>query len=195
MLSNRIVLHVAALALLPLMQATALGDYISIGGYWHPNGNDRFEAYDGFGPSGGGLEAGQIRLTIDVGAPGPPPFVGDTGGVKDLAFITTLKLTPQQFTLPPGYTVEIDGPDQWGISEVNLWNTSEAALSAHFSTVISGVGTAATSPNSFPYDRSGWIGSDWEWAPAPEPSTLMMSVIALGVFPARRAYRLTRKSA
>jgi len=67
------------------------------------------ESYDGIGAGGGGLAAGQIRLTFDIGD-WWPPYPGAVGGVQNLFFSTNLSLKVSQFTVPVGYSVLIGSP-------------------------------------------------------------------------------------
>jgi hypothetical protein len=134
----RIQLLVLVLPFLPVSQTAALADYISqtVGlSSTAPNpisGSVQIEAYDGQGAAGGGLNAGQVRLTFHANA--PIGNVGDFSGFEGVGFNTDLSLNPSQIT----------GPMKWGASSNRYYSI------ARFPWVV-----RATALDSF---TGSWLG-------------------------------------
>jgi MYXO-CTERM domain-containing protein len=143
------------------------------------------ESYDGVGAGGGGLAAGQIRLTFDIGD-WRPPYPGAVGGVQNLFFSTNLSLKASQFTVPVGYSVLIGRPFAPGT--IDIVNNNPYDLQSQFSILISGLGTSAN-PNDIAHNRAGEIGDDWEWSPTPEPSSLLLGSVGLAALFLSRVFR------
>src|SRR4051794_27548971 len=93
-----------ALAILSLAQSAAFAEYVSITTFSDAQtavgASVQIEAYDGNGAAGGGLSAGQVRLSFDafVNSP-PPPIPGFPGtfsykysGLSGVSFSTDLPI-------------------------------------------------------------------------------------------------------
>jgi len=162
---------------------TAHADYMRALAYsdaqTQTGGTVLIESYDGIGAGGGGLAAGQIRLTLDIGD-WRPSYPGAVGGVQDFFFSTNLNLKVSQFTVPVGYSVLIGGP--YAPGTIDISNNDPNHLLSQFSILISGLGTSANT-NDIAHNKAGEIGDDWEWSPTPEPSSLLLGGVGLvGLF-------------
>jgi PEP-CTERM motif len=167
----------------------ARADYMKTSAYsdaqTQTGGTVLIESYDGIGADGGGLAAGQIRLTVDIND-WRPPYPGAVGGVQNLFFSTTLTLTASQFTVPVGYSVIIGSPFAPGT--IDIVNNNPYELQSQFSILISGLGTSANT-NDIAHTKAGEIGDDWEWSPAPEPSSLLLGGVGLAALLVSRVFR------
>jgi hypothetical protein len=105
------------------------------------------EAYDGNGTPGGGLSAGQVRLTVQADtlpAYGP---VGSNFGVYALGFNSNLTLQSSQISTPSGWQLR-NGRFMGGFGQF-AWEASGNVYDTHNPLVItiSGLGTGATLDN------------------------------------------------
>lgn len=138
MFHNRLQFLVLVLTFLPVTQTAVLADYISqtVGlssTAKNPiSGSVQIEAYDGKGAAGGGLNAGQVRLTFHANA--PIGNVGDFSGFEGVGFNTDLSLNPSQ----------ISGPMKW-----------EASTNPYFGIVRFPWVVRATALDSF---TGSWLG-------------------------------------
>jgi hypothetical protein len=131
-------------------------------------GTVQVEGYDGVGPAGGGLSAGQVRITFEPNF-GPQPASGVAGlinytnqGFQALAFNTDLSLSASQISLPVSWHAF---PSVWLGEQVNGTYTSYGKYSWALGTttnfqnspiLISGLGANATPAHFlFPSDGSG----------------------------------------
>jgi len=200
-------LPVLLLALL-LTHSTALADYIS--GQWFLDGETavggtvRIEGYDGQGPPGGGLSAGQVRLTFQArlsypgSDPPPPGMVWKYSGISDLSFPSALSLNVNQISMGPGWVFSGADPQpshfgNFGEVYAYLTVTDYTQLQSTVTVLISGLGANA-SPNNFvePNAWGGafavqWEDTDYVPAAAPEPSTLVLGVLGVAGWLGRRA--------
>src|SRR5262245_26322914 len=76
-------------------QSNALPDGVAYGTY-------QVEAYDGIGPTGGGLTAGEVRLTFTATALASYGNLGNFG-IQKVGFNTDLNLLAGQIDPPPGW--------------------------------------------------------------------------------------------
>jgi hypothetical protein len=108
-MQTRVVLALWALVVLsPLARAdyisqTFLLDQSSVLGGGNTYGSVRIEAYDGNGNGGGGLAAGQVRLTVQADVRPVYDTVGTHFGVYGLGFNTDLSLQPGQIAIPDNW--------------------------------------------------------------------------------------------
>jgi hypothetical protein len=107
-------------------------------------GSVQIEAYDGNGSAGGGLSAGQVRLTIQAN---PLPVYDSIGchfGVYGAGFNTDLALDPSQIGLPDHWRLRngrfMGGFGQFGWEATGHVRDSQSPLVI----TISGLGTDAT---------------------------------------------------
>jgi hypothetical protein len=107
-------------------------------------GSARIEAYDGMGTAGGGLSAGQVRLTVQADALPVYGPLGDHFGVYGAGFNTDLNLDPSQISLPDGWRLR-NGRFMGGFGKF-AWEASGPIESSQNPLVltISGLGTNAT---------------------------------------------------
>lgn len=191
---------VVVLALL-LAHTTAFADYMSA--QWMTDGQTavggyvQIEGYDGQGTAGGGLSAGQVRLTFHEALanprsdPAPPGTVWQYSGIQDVTFPTTVNLNPDQITMGPGWSVSVSG-QQGKFYSVTAFQNDYTQLQSTVTVLISGLGANA-SPLNF-VDPSAWgsgFGVDWQDADPvlvgnPEPSTLVLGAIAVAAWLVRR---------
>jgi hypothetical protein len=86
---------ITAALVVGLGPTVARADYMKASAYsdaqTQTGGTVLIESYDGVGAGGGGLAAGQIRLTVDIGD-WRPPYPGAVGGVQNFFFSTNLSL-------------------------------------------------------------------------------------------------------
>ena len=76
--------------------------------YGESFGSAMIEAYDGVGPGGGGLAAGQLRMTFHAA---PLPIYGPVDssfGIQQLGFNSKLDIKDAQIQLPAGWKVRND---------------------------------------------------------------------------------------
>ncbi len=195
----------AALALLSLAHSAARADYVSqtylADGETAVHGTVQIEAYDGTGPSGGGLVAGQVRLTIHASLAGnpaqlwglPPGYHFQFSGLSDFAFPSDLALSPGQIAPPPGWGATVS-PGGVGQYQVEVQTGTPSAFRSDFSVLISGLGADAA-PGHFvlPTMWGNGFGLGWNVADpvpnAPEPSAVVLGVMAATGLLARRAWR------
>lgn len=173
-----------------------------------------FEAYDGKGAAGGGLNAGEVRLTFTDTTPvsPPPPDTFVNQGLQSVGFNTDLSLSPGQITGPAGWNVVKNakfGPNGtfgWAVGTVSNFQNPVSVLItgldsdatfAHFNLGSSGGSSSNLFGGryvsiSFGPDgadvSSSWraAGSPSAVAQTPEPSSLaIVGVGALGLAFAR----------
>ncbi|MCS6849620.1 MAG: hypothetical protein NZ700_00445 [Gemmataceae bacterium] len=94
-------------------------------------GSVHFEAYDGIGPAGGGLSAGQVRLTLSATQPPAYGGVGKNFGIQKFGFMTSLSIPAD----------DISGPAGWSVG----FNRTMDGF-GRFSVVLSGTGSSRVNP-------------------------------------------------
>jgi hypothetical protein len=138
-----------ALALLAMGPSLALADYISqtealtstTAGF---GGDVQIEAYDGVGAAGGGLSAGQVRLTFEQtkGASGKAGK-GAASGLQAVAFNTDLTLSSGQISLPASWSLSKDTAFS-SLGTFSYVGSTASKLQNPVTVLISGLGTNAT---------------------------------------------------
>src|SRR5262249_35993148 len=108
-------------------------------------GSVRVEAYDGVGAPGGGLSAGQVRITVTADSLASYGKL-DNFGIQKVGFNTDLSLKAGQITPPSGWKVE-PGGNISGFGHFT-WEVVGKGSNRHDPAVItiSGLGANAT-PN------------------------------------------------
>lgn len=180
------------------------------------------EAYDGIGAGGGGLAAGQVRLTFSADA---LPIYGPLGknfGLDSVAFNTDLSLTPGQISAPSGWALV--AKDKLGGFGTFAWSATASKAKYQSPTVtvlLSGLGADATlshflvptlnGKGNAPAQGSalfagrvvGFTASaatndaKAHWTAvqaAPEPSSLALAALALGATACVRRLRRRRNA-
>jgi MYXO-CTERM domain-containing protein len=211
----------ATLAALLFAPVVARGDYmtqtmaLNPGGPPNIAGSVQVEAYDGNGAAGGGLSAGQVRLTYTMPAIDPPSGGIAFAGLQSVAFNTDLSLTPSQITLPSGWSTA-NNAAVGSLGSFNWVAGTGGALQNNVSVLISGLGANATlshftlpfqgtgnpappTPNLFagqwvdlsfdstgPHFASEAVVANGSSSPAPEPSALALAGFGLAGLVVRR---------
>ena len=199
--------HLATLTLVLLLaQSTAFTDYTSTtllaDGQTAVGGLVQVEGYDGQGTPGGGLGAGQVRITVNAGLsnppwgndPPPPGTVWMLSGLQDFSIPTTLNLNSNQITMGPGWSVSAGG------GMIEAFQMDPTQLSGTATMLISGLGANAIASNfGAPGSWGSGIGLDWTLEDAepippapsstPEPSTLVLGAVAVAGWLGRRTLR------
>jgi uncharacterized protein (TIGR03382 family) len=139
-----------ALAVLLLAAAPAHADYmtqtmaLNADGPPGVTGTVQIEAYDGNGAAGGGLSAGQVRLTFNTPAVTPPSGGSAFAGLQSVAFNTDLNLSPGQITtLATGWTFA-NNASIGSLGAFNWVSGTAGSLQDSVSVLISGLGANAT---------------------------------------------------
>lgn len=149
-MQTRMVLALSALVIVsPLARAdyisqTILLDQSSVLGGGDTYGSVRIEAYDGNGNAGGGLTAGQVRLTVQADVRPVYDAVGKHFGVFGLGFNTDLSLQPSQIAVPDNWRLR-NGRFMGGFGQF-AWEASGKRRDSQNPLVltISDLGTDAT---------------------------------------------------
>jgi hypothetical protein len=109
-------------------------------------GSVKIEAYDGKGAAGGGLAAGQVRITYTPNIVPAYGTVSSDFGFSAVNFNTDLALTNKQITIPKGWAVSSPaasggfGTFNWGAQDIGKNNKKQNPMTI----LISGLGTDAT---------------------------------------------------
>jgi hypothetical protein len=159
-------------------------------------GTVKVEAYDGNGTGGGGLSAGQARLTVTA-ATAPYSGIGDNFGIDKFAFNSAQAITAGQVSGPSGFQFSTG---QQMASFGNFLDFEKGTGNSRFTTgsfLISGLGSNATLANFEVYSSgseegnvyfaahvggfdstdgqtSHFIGDGPPTNPVPEPASLLL---------------------
>jgi hypothetical protein len=197
------------LAVLPFAHSGAFADYVSATAIMDHGdlvtATAKVETYDGIGPPGGGLSAGQARVTVTgtlMGAGQPYPGIPGTilaySGVS-ITFLTDFNLQPSQLHLPPNWTVGVSsiGPyyNYPAAYQVQMYNGVDTMTTpTSVSLLITGLGANITQDQFL----LGQHYEDWGMQinfdfpipePTPEPSALMLGVLGMAGIVGRRVLR------